>query len=326
MRAAAQDQVGSAWNCSTSGLAARRSVKPGMSAGRIIRPSVRPGRRPEPARRAPASGTCPALRPAPGRCCSGKPRKRRLPGGRIGGQGHGDGAAGGKRDRRDCGAASAAVDRLQQLVGPAHPGGGPGGKDQDVDGRDACGRACHPGRMDCQAQASAAHPAAVASQSGARCTRGRAAFAQDFDLAVQPVLHPVGGQEALATDLPVQWLKPPEVQKPTTAPSSQIGSHATTSASLASTMKLTSLRFGPGGLFGGGGGLADPVGVLVPADEAVKAGFGRGVVRAELAPPGAEPLVQPQRHHRPHPEGAQAKVLARLRSACPTGGGPTCGR
>ena len=49
----------------------------------------------------------------------------------------------------------------------------------------------------------------------------------------------------MATDLPVQWLNPPEVQKPTTAPSSQIGSQATTSESRASTMKETSLRLGP---------------------------------------------------------------------------------
>ena len=37
----------------------------------------------------------------------------------------------------------------------------------------------------------------------------------------------------------------PRCQMPTTAPSSQIGSQATTSASLASTTKETSRRFGP---------------------------------------------------------------------------------
>jgi hypothetical protein len=73
----------------------------------------------------------------------------------------------------------------------------------------------------------------------------RAAFAQDLDLQRQPVLHPVGRDEALATDLPVQWLYPPLVHQPTTLPSSQIGSQATTSASPASTTIGTSFRVGP---------------------------------------------------------------------------------
>jgi hypothetical protein len=48
-----------------------------------------------------------------------------------------------------------------------------------------------------------------------------------------------------ATEVPVQWLYPPLVHQPTTLPSSQIGSQATTSASAASMTIGTSLRRGP---------------------------------------------------------------------------------
>ncbi len=51
---------------------------------------------------------------------------------------------------------------------------------------------------------------------------------------------------------------------------------------------------------------------LLERDEAVEPGLGRGVVGLVLAHPRAERLFEPQRHHRPHPEGPQAKVAPGL--------------
>src|SRR3990167_7592717 len=157
---------------------------------------------------------------------------------------------------------------------------------------------------------SAAHPRAIGVEQGRQMDGGAATFAQDLDLAFQPVAHLVGRQEALRQRFAGEMREPAtgtEAHNRAVKPD-RLPRHNVRVIGIDDERHQFPLR--PCGLLGGRGSLADPVSVLVPADETVQSGFAGGVIGAELAPPRPEPLVQTQAHHRPHPEGTQAQIGA----------------
>src|SRR5690606_35169860 len=137
---------------------------------------------------------------------------------------------------------------------------------------------------------------------------GLSALAENLDLHLARIGQ-VGRQEALRHRLPRPVRIAParaEAHDPVADPDRLVG-HDIGIACLDDEGREPALR--PLGLFLQGRRLADPVGILVPAYESVDAGLAGEVVGRELPRPGAEELVEAQRHHRPHPEGPEAEIL-----------------
>ena len=200
--AAAQDRVGSVWNRRSVRQRSRRQIRAYRQAGSSSRPSG-----PAPACLHPAhqraghavaaSGT--------GTWRSGilAPASRAVA---FGGRVTGTGQPVARATVCDVAEHRCAVDRLQQLVAATHPRRRSGGKDQDVDGGDACGRV----RPAARTVKPSRHPrirAPSASNSGRSRARRRCAVRRGSrSRTFSPSCTRSAGTKPCATDLPVQWL------------------------------------------------------------------------------------------------------------------------
>jgi hypothetical protein len=202
--------------------------------------------------------------------------KGRLTQGTIRGKHHSHRQPGGKRLSDDLGQKRCPCDRQQKLVRPAHPGRSSRRKNQQM-WHHAPLMPCETGG--CLPPVSYSDQARIrppSSQIGAMWTRALRALAKDFHLKLKPVLRPVSRDKALS-----DRQAGPEAVAAARAPADDLavqpdgfpGHHICV---IGIDHNRHQFPRGTRGLFLQRGGLADPVGGLVPGDELVEAGFSRG--------------------------------------------------
>mmetsp|Transcript_18046 Transcript_18046/g.27777 ORF Transcript_18046/g.27777 Transcript_18046/m.27777 type:complete len:357 (-) Transcript_18046:37-1107(-) len=189
------------------------------------------------------------------------------------------------------------ADLFAQLVAPPHARGRAGSEEDDR----------HHG-----VSLSSPHPSAIGIKEGRGDHRGRAHLPQNFDLDREVLGDPLcrqeperhgllrvvrittGGAEAYDRAVQPDWF---------------IALHISIFRVDVKCAQFAHRAIGALGLCRRP---SDEIGVLLPGDETVEARFCRCVIGRKLGHPRAKELIEPERHHRPHPERDHVIVGARL--------------